>query len=347
MKINGKDISKKYIIKYSLIFFILIAAAIFFIHNPILKEISYLIIISFLVAYTLKPFQKKLIDIGINKSISGLILIGGIIFVVAGSLFVIIPYFMKDNLNIRNALNSIQNLIDAIYIKLKPAKNNDTTFYIISSNLYDKLNTVIQKLSVKICDTAVNLSGSLLYLIIVPIIVYYFLADGKHIKHSLLSLFPVKSRSSIVKIGCHVDKILGRYILSQLILSLFVGIVTFIILILLKVDFPFILSLINAFFNIIPYFGPIFGAIPAIFLAFTNSPKTAVEVIICLYVLQQLEGNILCPKITGDSISMHPLTVIILLLLGGKIAGFIGMVAAVPLGAAIKVIYKDLNYYIF
>lgn len=342
MKIHGKDI-----VKYGLIFFIIIAIVIFFMKSSIFKEIFYLLIISFLVSYTLKPLQLKLMDMGVNKSISALILIGIIILIVVGSLFAIIPYFLKDNLNVKNALNSIQNLIDTIYFKLKPVKTSGSTFYAFTSNLYDKLNIMILGVSSKICDAAINISGSFLYAVVVPIVVYYFLADGKHIKHGLLSLFPVKSRNSVKKIGCHIDKIVGRYILSQLILSLFVGIVTFIILILLKVDFPFILSLINAFFNIIPYFGPIFGAIPAIFMAFTNSPKTAVEVIIWLYVLQQLEGNILSPKITGDSISMHPLTVIILLLLGEKVAGFMGMVAAVPLGAAIKIIYKDLSYYIF
>jgi predicted PurR-regulated permease PerM len=60
-----------------------------------------------------------------------------------------------------------------------------------------------------------------------------------------------------------------------------------------------------------------------------------------------VEGNIISPKITGDSISMHPLTVILLLVIGDKIAGFAGMVLAVPIGVVLKIIYEDLNYYLF
>ena len=126
-----------------------------------------------------------------------------------------------------------------------------------------------------------------------------------------------------------------------------IGIVTFIILIGLKVNFPVILSILNAFFNIVPYFGPIFGAVPAILIALIDSPQQALWTAVWLYMLQQIEGNILSPKITGDSISMHPLIVILLLIIGGEAAGFLGMILAVPLGVIVKVIYEDLNYYLF
>ncbi|MCS4470673.1 AI-2E family transporter [Clostridium botulinum] len=105
--------------------------------------------------------------------------------------------------------------------------------------------------------------------------------------------------------------------------------------------------MINGFFNIIPYFGPVIGSLPAILIAFTKSPKTALWALILLYFIQQIEGDILSPKITGDSVDMHPLTVILLLLIGGKIYGFAGMVLAIPIGVIMKIIYEDLNYYLF
>ena len=115
----------------------------------------------------------------------------------------------------------------------------------------------------------------------------------------------------------------------------------------MKVEFPLILSLINGVFNIIPYFGPIFGAIPAIFIALLISPKTALYTALWLFALQQIEGSLLSPKIIGDSISMHPLTVIFLLIIGGELGGVLGMILAVPVGVVIKVICEDLNYYLF
>ncbi|MDU4596838.1 MAG: AI-2E family transporter, partial [Clostridium sporogenes] len=73
----------------------------------------------------------------------------------------------------------------------------------------------------------------------------------------------------------------------------------------------------------------------------------ALWALILLYSIQQIEGYILSPKITGDSVDMHPLTVILLLLIGGKIYGFVGMVLAIPIGVIMKIIYEDLNYYLF
>jgi predicted PurR-regulated permease PerM len=115
----------------------------------------------------------------------------------------------------------------------------------------------------------------------------------------------------------------------------------------MKIDFPLILSLINGIFNIIPYFGPIFGIIPIALIALLTSPKIALYTILWLFALQQIEGSLLSPKIIGDSISMHPLTVILLLMIGGKVGGILGMILAVPLGVVFKVIYEDINYYLF
>jgi predicted PurR-regulated permease PerM len=334
------------ILKYIVIILIAILIVFLFIKVSILKEILYLFVVSFFITYALKPFHEKLVDMGVNRSVAAIILVFGIALVFIGAFLFVIPYFFRENLNLKNALNDIQNLIDSIYFSLKPSKSSGI-LNMLTNNLYYKIHSVVISFSGRVYDSLMKLSSILIYAVIVPIVVYYFLSDEKYIEHNILNLFPIKSRNTVYNISCHIDKILGRYIISQLILSLFVGIVTFVILLVLKVDFPFILSLINAFFNIIPYFGPIFGAIPAIFVGFIKSPKTAIEIAIWLYGLQQIEGNILSPKVTADSISMHPLIVILLLLIGNKAAGFIGMVAVVPLAAVVKIIYKDLIYYIF
>ncbi len=160
-------------------------------------------------------------------------------------------------------------------------------------------------------------------------------------------IFPVKVRGIVKNVFEDIDKILARYIISQIILCLIITILTFLVLVGLGIKLPILLSLINGFFNIIPYFGPVIGSLPAILIAFTKSPKTALWALILLYSIQQIEGDILSPKITGDSVDMHPLTVILLLLIGGKIYGFLGMVLAIPIGVIMKIIYEDLNYYLF
>ena len=314
--------------------------------SVVVRDVFYLVFVSFIIAYTLKPIHKKLVEKGVNKRVSAIMLIITCILFVMAAIGILVPSIIKESLNIKIAVNEMQNFIDNIYEKIKPIKNNKT-MYVILDTVYGKVDNAVIHLFNRDFDAALNLGEDALSLAVLPIISYYFLADSDKLHNKFLVLFPVKIRLMVRKILDDIDKVLGRYIVSQFMLCLIIGGLTFIILIFLHVDFPVILSLLNAIFNIIPYFGPLFGAIPAVIIALLNSPKTALYTALWLYGIQQIEGNIISPKVTGDSISMHPLLVILLLIIGGKLGGFVGMVIAVPIGVVIKVIYEDLNYYIF
>jgi len=314
--------------------------------SAVIRDVFYLVFVSFIISYTLKPIHKKLVEKGINKRISATLLIIACILFVMAAVGLLVPSIIRESLNIKIAVNEMQDFIDNIYEKIKPIKNNKT-MYVILDTVYGKVDNAVIHLFSRVFDAALNLGEDALSLAVLPIISYYFLADSDKLHNKFLVLFPTKIRVMVKKILLDIDKVLGRYIVSQFMLCLIIGVLTFIILFFLKVDFPVILSLLNAIFNIIPYFGPLFGAIPAVIMALLQSPKTAIYTALWLYGIQQIEGNIISPKVTGDSVSMHPLVVILLLIIGGKLGGFVGMVIAVPIGVVIKVIYEDLNYYIF
>ncbi|WPC40784.1 AI-2E family transporter [Clostridium sp. JS66] len=332
----------KYILTIIIVFLIILLG----LRSSAIREAIYLLFISFIIAYTLRPMNKYMEQNGIRKKFAAVSLICVLILITMTIFLLIVPSAFKESLNISYTIDKIQKIIDNLYSKLKPISNNKTIYAVIN-NVSIKMNNQLISLFSKIFDSALNIGQNIVSIAVIPIISYYFLADGDNIANKLLNFFPIKSRNMVKKISKDIDKILGRYIVSQLLLCAFIGIVTFAILIFLHVDFPIILSILNAFFNIIPYFGPVFGAVPAIFIALIKSPQKAMWVLIWLYLLQQIEGNILSPKITGDSVNMHPLMVIILLVVGGKIAGFLGMILAIPVGVMIKVIYEDLNYYLF
>ncbi|MDF2880997.1 MAG: family transporter [Clostridiaceae bacterium] len=327
--------------------FAAIAVAIFLIYKSfVLKEIVYLIFISLIISYTLMPLQKKVIERGLSKRLSALLIIVLLIFICIASIYIIVPSILKEGLNVDSGIIRIQKNIEIIYEKFKPL-NNNKTIYVVMDKIYDKLDKAMVDILNKVFDGALNIGGNLLSAAVVPIMSYYFMADSDTIFNKILILFPIKTRRIIKKILQDIDKVLGKYIVGQLLLSVIIGVFTFIILFALRVDFPVLLSILNAFFNIIPYFGPIFGAVPAIIMGFIESTRTGMYTIIFLYLLQLIEGNIISPMITGNSVSMHPLLIIILLLVGGKIGGFIGMIIAVPVGVIIKTIYEDVNYYFF
>lgn len=326
---------------------LIIAVILFLLYRlEVVREIVNLIVISFILSYSLKPIHKMLVEKGFNKKLAAALLILGVAFLFIFTLISLIPNLIKESTTIGKTLNDLKDSVLSIYERLKFLKDNKT-MYLLLGIAYDKTYHVLLNYINSGFDKVLKLGENLLTLAVVPIIVYYFLAEYEKINNKFLMLIPIENRKLFIKIGKDIDKVLGRYILSQFMLSILIGVLTFIILLVLKVNYPLLLAIINGVFNIIPYFGPLFGALPAIFMALLVSPKIAAWTIVWLYLLQQLEGDLISPKITGDSVSMHPLVVIILLIIGGQVGGFIGMVLAVPIGVIVKVIYEDLNYYLF
>jgi predicted PurR-regulated permease PerM len=312
----------------------------------IIADLIKLVGVSFVFAYILRPLQRRFIDFGINRKIAAVIIILGILAFFSSICLFLIPNIIKDGVTLNNAFNNIRSVTDILYVKLEIINRNEAMKNVVNS-IYEKINNTSESLLKNIFHSIFRISENILSYAVIPVIVYYFLSETPKICRNLLSFVPVKGRTVLRKTCNDIDKVLGRYIFSQFILCILITILTFIILIALKVEYPLLLALFNGLFNIIPYFGPLFGAIPAVLMALIKSPQRAIWTAVCLYVIQQIEGDIISPKITGDSINMHPLVVILLLIIGGKLGGFVGMVLAIPIGVIIKVIYDDLNYYIF
>jgi len=257
----------------------------------------------------------------------------------------LIPSIIRESYNFGNILDNIDIYVEDLAKKLNI--NNISFFDVVYGRISDETNIFFRNFSNSLVDNLISSLESIISLAIVPIVTYYFLVDGELIFNKLLLILPTEKRVLAKKVITHIDKVLSRYIISQLLLSLIIGILTTIALFFLKVKFSILLGVFNGVLNIIPYFGPIIGGIPAVFIALMESPSKALWTLVIVFIIQQIEGNILSPKITGDSTDMHPIIIIILLLIGDKLGGFIGMIIIVPIGVIIKIIYEDINDYLF
>lgn len=324
--------------------FLLIILAYFF--NNSIKTTINIILISFILAYTLTPirvlFETKF---NVGKKTASILVISIIIGVFTTCIIAIVPALFNEIANISNIFDNINDFFKGMIEKFN--LNNTITTKIIYRELLERGNAIWINFSENAVENLININEHIMSFAIIPIMIYYFLCDGSRIYNKILLLLPTKKRGITKKILSDIDRVLTRYITSQLLLSGLIGILTFILLLMLKVKFPLWISILNAILNIIPYFGPAFGAIPAVIVALLDSPMKALWVVVGMFIIQQVEGDILSPKITGDSTEMHPFVIIILLLLGDKFAGFIGMVLVVPLAVMIKVLYDDINYYLF
>lgn len=179
-------------------------------------------------------------------------------------------------------------------------------------------------------------------LILAPILAFYIVKDLRVIKVTLWSIVPHNYRRGVKKLVTRIDEELLEFIKGQLLISFIVGLLSTLGLYYLDLRFYLVIGILAGVLNLIPYLGPIFGAVLAVIIASFTSFKLVIYVIILFVVIQQLEGGIISPKIMGSKVGLHPLVIIFSLLAGGELLGILGMMGAIPTA----VIIKELLYYI-
>ncbi|MGL4741264.1 MAG: AI-2E family transporter [Sarcina sp.] len=340
-----KKISKN--LRNKLIFIaIIMSIAYGFYKFKFIREILYVIILAFIFAYALKPIRNKILEkVEINKKLLSVLLIVGVFLGILSIFIFLIPNVLSESLNINNLILSLESFLKDIISKCNLP--TEEILDVINNNLGTKLSAILGNLPEYIFQCVIEFSDNFIAFAIVPIVAYYFLSDGDFILNKLLLLFNINQRVLINKVIQDIDLVLSKYILGQFLLCGLVGLLSFLGLWIIDIKFILLLSILNGILNIVPYFGAFIGAIPAILIALIDSPIKFIYCVILFLIIQQIEGNILAPKITANSVKMHPLMVIILLLIGERVGGLMGMVMIVPIGVIIKIIYEDIDYYLF
>ncbi len=167
-----------------------------------------------------------------------------------------------------------------------------------------------------------------------------FLGGIKRINYAVLK---VEHADKAVEFMREVDEVFSKYIIGKMIDSLIIGIICFVGMWFLKAPYALLMSIIIGVTNMIPYFGPFIGAVPAVLITLFTSPVTALWVALFILVLQQLDGYIIGPFILGDSVGLSPFWIILAILIGGGLFGILGMLICVPIMAIIR---NQFNRYI-
>lgn len=345
--VKNKFIIKKRNIALSLIVSVLLVVAYSITNNKsLLSEIISLIFYSIIISYVLNPIVNYMEKRGIKRNVGIIILF---IFIILAFIFIalaIIPKLSRelDNLTrlIPTYINDIYKVFDSFYLKyvdkmdkLPPAFNS--VHSVFEENL-NKVELYILKLLRKNTELAIDLIRNSFKLIIVPIISFYLLKDKEYFKKKLYMIAPSKYRLNAVKLCKEVDSSLIRFLKGQIITSILVGVLSIIGLLILNIKFAFLIGLTIAIFEIIPYLGPFIGITLAIVFGLTESLSKAVWGVVVLLIVQQLENNIIAPRIVGESVGLHPIVIIIVVIIGGGYFGLIGMILAIPVASVIKIL---------
>ena len=230
---------------------------------------------------------------------------------------------LKNNPDMENTVN---NLISTYSEKAEEW---------LSQDLMPQMNSIIRELSS-------GLVGFITFIknVILGIIVSIYMLYGKenliaNAKKGVYALFSTRRANQIIKDCQYIDATFGKYIIGMMLDSLNIAVWCYVGLLILQMPYAILISVVVGVTNFIPFFGPYLGAIPSAVLIFMVNPIQALYFIIFIFVLQQIDGNFIAPRILGDSTGMSSLMVLVAIMVGGGLFGIPGMLIGVPVCAVL------------
>ncbi len=283
--------------------------------------------------------------------------------VVFGLLILMIVYIIPQVVNSLSTIvtmlgESITQLVERLQGLSDHWDNTPLSKYVDMDALADIVNSQLNTLTTalqryltnlvpQIYTFVIQIANSVIKVVIGLIMSIYLVADRERmlggVKKIIYSLFSKKNAMLILNAGTETSQIFKFFFLGKLIDSLLIGILCYILMLILRLDYPLLIAVIVGITNIIPSFGPFIGAIPSAFILFMSSPMQALIFIIMIVCLQQFDGNILGPYILGGSLGIKPFWIIFSVTIGGAMFGLPGMLFGVPF---FVVIYTLIHRYI-
>jgi len=296
-----------------------------------IRDILAMVFVSIIIAAAMSPSIDRIWrKTKIPRWLSVLFFYTLFILAVGGFIYFVFPPLI---IQIRQLANQLPNYFPQAAIFFDYLQNFQTSSDLLNTS-QDTLNSFSNFLDSifggVVAATTGVVNGAVAFITIM-ILTLYFLLDENGIKNFFVSLVPVKQKTRVVDIFQKIGIKLGHWIRGQIILGVIMGIIVYVGLTIMKVPFALTLALLIAVFEIIPIIGPILAAIPAILIALSISPSLALIVLLFYIIAHQIENNLLVPKIMQHSVGLNPITIIIILLIGAKLMGIIGMLLAVPI----------------
>lgn len=336
------------------VFFVLIFITFMYLIYKILNKYSFLsnlfgmFIFSVIMAYLFNPIVNFFEKRKVRRSLGILIVYAIILGVIVILSLTIIPNITKEAkklmeilpLYLNRIFDFLNNIYDRYYSSIYslPPQLQGVEQAVMGN--VENMGNILSENIKKITSSMMDIFPKITSIILVPIFTFYLILDKDSIKNKIYITVPKDKRQDFSRLSKEIDKALGEFIRGRVIVAIFIGVSTTIVLLILKIPFGLVIGLIAGIADIIPYFGPVIGIIPAVIFALLDSPLKALWVIIIFTVIQQIENDLITPKIIGESIGIHPITVIVSLIIGGEIMGIWGMVLAVPAVAVGKIVFS-------
>lgn len=306
---------------------------------------------SAVVAYLLNPLVKLVMKKADCKRGPAVAVTLAIVITILSLLISLtLPYLIQQISGLIQDLQTYaNNFDDLVFSVMRYLRHLHVPEEVIQSaaDLIAQSDTYILSFALNLLTSMVNLSLQIFDLVVIIIVMVYFMLDGPKLIQDLIGFLPAVIGDKVAHIFSEANQIGKKYIKSRFKISGCMATAIFIGLKCFGIQYAFVFAIMSFCLDFIPYFGSIIGSIIEIFYALiTGGISFAAGVAVYVLIVQQIEGNILAPKIEGNATGIHPITVLFSLLAVNQIFGPLGMLISTPLAAILKIIFGELFHYV-
>jgi len=315
----------------------------------ILRDLVLVLLTSVVIASAVEPATRWFGKYRIPRIPAVIFIYVGIVVALVGVFYLFIPPLVDEFSNLSSSfpryLESV-NLINPV--GGVPA---DTTGGLVSDlsktfslgEAIKNIQSAIAGFSTSIFQTLSAVFGGVFSFILVIIISFYLAVQERGIENFLQIIVPVKHEAYVIDLWKRSQAKIGKWMQGQLLLGLLIGVLVYLGLTVLGVKYALTLALFAAIAELIPVFGPILAAVPAVLLGFLDGPTLGFMVVGLYVIIQQFENHLIYPLVVRKVVGVPPLLVILALIIGGKLAGFLGILLSAPIAAVIIEFTDDIQ----
>ena len=309
----------------------------------IFKAIFVPLLLGGVLYYVTEPIQRFLEKRKWPRWASILTIIVGLVAIVGGFLFIIgSPIATQVN----NLVKAAPMIGEEIQKALDYVLRNRENFPPQLEDFINQMSNSVQHIAIVASGWLVSFLQSIvsasMLMILIPFFFVFMLKDHEKLAPSIYKYFHGERREWVKNTLSEIDGVLRSYIQGQLLISFILAMIMYVGYLIIGLEYTLLLVIFAFFMNMIPFIGPWIAFTPAVIIAVIQDPILVVWVSVVTLVAQQIDSNFITPNVMGKSLDIHPLTVITVILAAGNIAGFIGIVIAVPFYAVLKVIVSNI-----
>jgi predicted PurR-regulated permease PerM len=306
----------------------------------VIRNVIGIIFVSLILTAGITPWVDWLEKHRVPRVVGTIILYAILLSIFSLIVILIIPPLTEQIGQIISAFPQYYDKIIQGFERLKNASPESGLVNNIQQSL-QTLNDSLSKVAGGIFSGLVTVFGGFASFLSIMVITFYLTQERNNGKNIIHSIAPAQYQPYLLQLTNRIATKLGAWLRGQLLLCVIIFIVSYIGLTILGVRYALVLALIAGFFEFIPFVGPVVAAVPALFLSFAQSPIKALLVLILYIVIQQLENQLIVPKVMQKSTGLNPVVVIIAMLIGARLGGILGVMLAVPTAAIIQVFTSD------